>query len=82
MEWLDEHGTRGVGALQLQVTELVKDVTRVEAGQEEHTRAHAAETKDRQAQARSTTRWGVGIVTGILLSGLTNFITVLVAHSH
>jgi hypothetical protein len=29
-EWLDEHGTRAVGALQLQVSELIKDTGKIE----------------------------------------------------
>lgn len=30
VDWLDEHGTRAVGALQLQVSELIKDAGKME----------------------------------------------------
>ena len=82
LEWLDEHGTRGVGSLQLQVTELAKDVAKVEAAQEAHNTAHVTEARERAAQSRSATRWGVGLLTTILLAGLADFVAILAAHSH
>lgn len=56
--WLDEHGTRGVGALQIQVTQLARDIAKVEAGQEQHAGMHVAEARERQ-QGR---RWLVASV--------------------
>lgn len=50
--WLDEHGTRGVGALQIQVNELSKDIAKVEAGQENHLRQHTAEAQERTTNRR------------------------------
>jgi hypothetical protein len=58
IDWLDEHGTRGVGALQLQVTELAKDVAKVEASQEQHVIMHQSEASERQ----SSRRWLVASV--------------------
>ena len=82
MDWLDEHGTRGVGSLQLQVTELAKDVAKVEAAQEAHVIAHQAESRERRDQVRSTTRWYIGLMAGIVGSGLADFIAILALHSH
>lgn len=56
--WLDEHGTRGVGALQIQVTELAKDIAKVEASQENHQRQHTAEAQERT----NSRRWLVASV--------------------
>ena len=71
-----------MGSLQLQVTELAKDVAKVEAAQEQHNAAHVTESRERAAQSRSAARWGASIVTTILLAGLADFIAIIAAHSH
>lgn len=60
VEAIDAHGTRGIGAIQLQVTELIKDVTELRADtrtwQEGHGRQHAADQRDRVTGRR----WLIG----------------------
>jgi len=80
VDWLDEHGTRGVGALQIQVTDLVKDVAKVEKGLEDHAAAHILESKERETQRRSTVRWGVGLLCTILGTGSADLIALIALH--
>jgi hypothetical protein len=60
---LDDHGSRGVGAIQAQLTDLVKDVTEMKSEMnsrfEAHQRVHDQDHRDRAAGRR----WLVG--TGI-----------------
>lgn len=70
---LDDHGSRGVGTLQTQVTELVKDVTELRAEVSgrftDHLRLHNQEQRDRV----SARRWLIG--TGI--AGLASIAAVI-----
>jgi len=52
VSWLDEHGTRGIGALQIQVTELAKDMARLEKGQDDHVKLHETEARERKGDRR------------------------------
>lgn len=60
---IDEHGTRGVGTIQTQLTELVKDVAKLEARLDAHAALHEREAKERVTGRR----WLVG--TGIAMLG-------------
>lgn len=59
LESIDTSGTRGVGVLQQQITDLAKDVSAVAVRQEKHDREHASDAKARA----SSRRWMIG--TGI-----------------
>jgi hypothetical protein len=80
MDWLDAHGTRGVGTLQVQVTELAKDLGRIEQAQEAHVRLHEQEARDRA----STRRWLVASViiptVSCVIAGTGVLIAVLAVH--
>ncbi len=80
MDWLDEHGTRGVGALQVQVTELAKDIGRIEAAQDAHLAQHSQEAAERA----NTRRWLVASVViptvSCIIAGAGVLLTVLVVH--
>lgn len=60
---LDDHGTRGVGALQAQLTDAIKDIVELRADMvarfEAHSRVHEQDKRDRA----SGRRWLIG--TGI-----------------
>jgi hypothetical protein len=73
LEQIDVSGTRGVGVLQVQMTELVKDIgdlrAETRAWQVAHDREHEQERADRQAGRR----W----VVGAALAGFTAMIGAL-----
>lgn len=64
---LDDHGTRGVGIVQQQLTDVIKDVlelkTEISSRFAEHQRQHEREENDRAANRR----WLVGL--GIAMLG-------------
>jgi hypothetical protein len=64
VEWLDEHGTRGVGALQVQVTGLARDMGKLETAIDQHERLHAVEARERMV----TRRW---LIASVLIPTLT-----------
>ena len=71
VSWLDEHGTRGVGALQIQVTSLAKDIAKVEAAQDAHVVMHRQEASAQEqrrvteeADRKNTRRW---VVAGVII---------------
>lgn len=73
IERIDDHGTRGVGALQTQVTDLVKDIAELKADLntrfEAHQRVHDQDHADRISGRRwliATGLAGVSTMGGIL----------------
>ena len=60
---IDEHGTRGVGVIQAQLTELVKDVGKLEGRLDAHSVQHQQEARERVTGRR----WLIG--TGIAVMG-------------
>jgi hypothetical protein len=52
---IDQSGTRGVGIVQVQLTDLAKDVAALGARMDTHDREHESEARDR----RSSRRWMV-----------------------
>ena len=62
VDQMDAQGTRGVGVIQLQVAELVKDVTELRAETQAWQRSHISQHQ-REEQARVTgRRWVIGTV--------------------
>src|SRR5215472_5899343 len=64
---IDDHGSRGVGVIQSQLTDLVKDMTELKSEVntrfEGHQREHDRESRDRMAARR----WLIGIgISGVL----------------
>lgn len=78
---IDDHGTRGIGTIQAQLTEVVKDVTElkgeVNSRFAEHQRQHERELADRAVNRR----WGIGVAVAMLgaVGGLYPYLHV-VAH--
>lgn len=79
VDWLDEHGTRGVGALQVQMSELIRDVTKLEAAQAQHVDQHQREARDRAAGRRWLVA-GVLIPTATVLISAVGIIAVILGH--
>lgn len=63
---IDDHGTRGIGTIQTQLTEVVKDVTELKSEVNsrfaEHQRQHEREQADRAVNRR----WGIGLAVAVL----------------
>ena len=76
LEKIDTGGTRGVGVLAVQVSELTKDVGAVQTQLEQHRAEHAEETRARQSSRRLVIGWGI-VVFAALESPL---ITLLITH--
>jgi len=55
---IDEHGSRGVQALTMQLAQMSKDIGRLEKSMESHEKVHTAEAADR----RSSRRWIIATV--------------------
>lgn len=70
---MDDHGTRGVGSIQIQLTALVKDVaemkTNVDARFAAHQRVHDQDQRDRV----NGRRWLIGMA----IAGLTAMATII-----
>lgn len=77
---IDDHGTRGVVALQTQMLDLVKDVGKLEISLEKHEQSHVEERKDRQ-RAR---RWIIGTaIAGIAsMSAVIGLLIEVLMHVH
>lgn len=54
LETMDVHGTRGVGIVQSQLADLMRDVARLEGKMAEHDHLHVQEARDRAANRRWT----------------------------
>lgn len=80
LEGIDSSGTKGVAVVQAQLTDLVKDVARLEAEVDkrldEHLRVHVQDQRDRAAGRR----WLAGTVIAVLV--LLVAILSLVISSH
>jgi uncharacterized coiled-coil protein SlyX len=75
LTWLDEHGTRGVGTVQTQVTELAKDVGKLETQIDRvneridtNTRQLRTDREADEARRVSAFRWRVGAIAGSVAS--------------
>lgn len=81
LDAIDRGGTRGVGALSVQITEVIKDVSGVQRDLADFRRDHA-EQHDREQAARVVTRrWLIGtIIAGFV--ALEAPLAVVVTHLH
>jgi len=75
LDSIDATGTRGVAVLAVQLQEVAKDVTRVEAQMAQHAVDHAEEAR-RHVSAR---RWLIGAVIAVIGAIDGPLITVLLA---
>jgi hypothetical protein len=81
---LDEHGTRGVSAMQVQLTDLLKDVielkTDVGVRFDAHEREHDKD-EDKRVQAR---RWliGAGIAGAASVAAVVGLLIDVLSHLH
>jgi hypothetical protein len=69
MEGIDVHGTRGIGTVQAQLTEVVKDLAELKASGESWQVKHTVEHADEKRERVTGRRWLIGAVltaTGVL----------------
>lgn len=78
---MDEVGTRGVSAIQVQVTELVKDVTELKAKLESHELAHLVDARQRTLDRRETRRYAL-TTTIATIATLVAVVALLASHFH
>lgn len=64
---IDDHGTRGVGVLQAQVTDLVKDVVELKADMNTRFQAHQRQHEVAERERRAGRRWLIGTVIAALV---------------
>ena len=77
VNWLDEHGTRGVGALQIQVTQLVRDVTKVEERLDRQDAELDRRFDDAERKRAASRRWAWGWAIAAVIALETPLITLL-----
>lgn len=65
---LDDHGTRGIGALQIQVTELVKDLADLKADVNIRFEKHEKEHADDKQNRIIARRWLAGFAITLLVA--------------
>lgn len=66
LDTIDMSGTRGVGVVQVQLTELAKDVSALTTRMDRHIDDHEKEEKARLAQRRTTARWIIGTMIALV----------------
>lgn len=77
IESLDDHGSRGVSVLQVQVTELAKAITRLETEMDQGFKGHQ-ERHDREAETLAISRrWRAGLTVTAVLAVAGMFVTIL-----
>lgn len=76
LDAIDTGGTRGIGILQQQITDLAKDVHGVELRLEQHDRQHDEEKRERL----SGRRWLMGLAFGLLASIDGPVLAILFSH--
>ena len=67
IDTIDSTGTRGVGVIQTQLTDLAKDVATVTSRLELHEKDHIQEAQDRIKQRRSAVRYYVTTLIAFLV---------------
>ena len=73
---IDQSGTRGVGVVQVQLTDLAKDVARLSARLDQHEGEHQAEARD-----RASARWRLAALAVTLFAAIeAPLITLLLTH--
>jgi ribosomal protein S15P/S13E len=79
---LDDHGSRGVGTIQAQLTDLVKDVGKLESEVSQKFAEHIQVHKEDQQNRVTGRRWMIGIsIAGLgSLGGVFGMLVYLVNH--
>lgn len=76
LDTIDNSGTRGVGVLQSQITDLAKDVSSLSTRLDTHDREHKQDTRDRRAARWRAAALAIAVVAAV--DGPT--ITLLIRH--
>lgn len=63
IEQMDTHGTRGVGVVQSQLADVIKDLAKLEGRMQAHDQVHVQEARDRA----SNRRWMVSTAIAFLV---------------
>jgi len=76
LDMIDQSGTRGVGVLQVQITDLAKDIARLDLRLDGHEHEHEVERKE-----RSSARWKLAALVVALFAAIEGpLITLLLTH--
>lgn len=82
LDTMDVHGTRGVGVIQVQVTELVKDLAELRistaARADAHERQHVQDVHDHRNQLRWLT--GTAIAAVVALAAILTLVIDIASH--
>ena len=78
---MDAGGTRGMGGVQVQVGELIKDVATLAGKLEAHERSHVQEAEDRARERREARRYAL-TTTIAAVATLLALIAELVSRAH
>lgn len=65
---LDEHGSRGLTGVSVQLAQVIKDVGRLEKSLEDHEEKHDREAALRTARHQANIRWAIGLAVALLTS--------------
>lgn len=80
LDFLDEHGTRGVGVVSSQVTAVSQQLTQLGQAQVDHDRQHVKERED----AIKSRRWRIAMIVAAVAAvdtpALLSFIWIAVFH--
>jgi hypothetical protein len=79
---IDDHGTRGIGVVQTQLTDVIKDVTELKAEMNARFSSHQQQ-HDRDETARAANRrWAVGLAVAMLgaVGGLYPYLSAITHH--
>jgi hypothetical protein len=73
VDTMDQTGTRGVGVIQAQLTDLARDVAKLEGQFTAHETEHRHEAEKREQQRRAGSRWRISAA----IAGSASFAAVL-----
>lgn len=81
---IDDHGTRGVGTVQVQLVDLTKDVVELKTDMNARFAAHEQVHEREAQQRRADRRWRIGMAIAALgsIGGLYGYLTLLLQHVH
>jgi len=83
IESIDNHGTRGVGALQIQVVEVLKDIAEIKVQFTSYLSEHVRTHREEKDQRLTERHWliGIGIAGVSALAAILAVVVVILQHT-